>query len=147
MSDLSVFISKSEKREIINSIREAEKNTSGEVRVHFENQCEKDPYQRAVEVFNLLNMHSTLLSNAVLVYIAIKDRKFAIIGDSGINNSVPKDFWESIKDGMNQHFTKNEICKGICLAVVETGRKLKEYYPFKSDDINELDDEISYFDN
>lgn len=137
------FISKEEESAVISAISLAEQETSGEIRVHLESTCNKDSVDRAIEVFNLLKMDQTLLKNGVLIYVAIKDRKLAIIGDTGINEVVPSDFWDSTRDLLVTHFKDGKYVEGLVNAIEEAGKVLKQYFPFKSDDQNELSNEIS----
>jgi uncharacterized membrane protein len=137
-------LSDKEQEKIKQSIEWAEKSTSGEVRVCVEEKCDKDAYERAVECFFDLKMQETKLRNGVLVYIALDDHKFAIIGDSGINNLVPKDFWDSTKGLTLERFKSNEIAEAISVGVIEAGKQLKKYFPYQSDDLNELPDDIVF---
>lgn len=138
------FIGKEGERQIVQAIREAELNTSGEIRVHLETMCGGDPLQRAVYIFNYLKMYRTAARNGVLIYVAVGSRKFAIIGDAGINNAVPDNFWDSIKARMGESFSRGEYSQGLVDAIRSAGEQLKRYFPYKSDDINEQPDEISY---
>lgn len=138
------FINKDQEQLLINSIKKAELNTSGEIRVHIESKCGENVLERAVYVFNYLKMFNTAQRNGVLFYIAADSRKFAIIGDEGINNVVPKDFWDKIKQEMISYFSKGDYIKGMCVGIEEVGNSLKEYFPYQNDDINEQPDEISY---
>ena len=106
-------LSEEEKSIIVKAIQEAELNTSGEIRVHLENHCKKDVLDRAAEVFATLKMHRTELRNGVLFYLAMKDHKFAILGDSGINQKVPEHFWEEIRDFMVGKFKENKFAEGL----------------------------------
>ncbi len=139
----SELLSKEHKARIVQAIQQAETNTSGEIRVHLESLCNGDPCERAVYVFSHLKMHQTKDHNGVLIYLATKSRKFAIIGDSGINEKVGADFWNDTKDMMAEHFRKGEFAEGLSEAVLSVGEKLKAYFPYQSDDVNELSDEIS----
>ena len=129
---------------VVQAIKEAELNTSGEIRVHIESKCASDPLQRAVYVFNYLKMYQTQARNGVLIYVAVESRKFAIIGDAGINNAVPDNFWDSIKQGMGEAFSKGNYVGGLSQAIREAGNSLKKYFPYQSDDVNEQPDEISF---
>jgi uncharacterized membrane protein len=129
---------------IVDAIRQAEKNTSGEVRVHAEFHCKSDVVKRAVEVFEKLEMHKTEARNGVLIYVAVSDHVFAIIGDEGINNKVPENFWNEVKDEMASRFRSNQLIEGITYGVLQAGEKLKAYFPYQSDDKNELSDEVSF---
>lgn len=138
------MFNKSEKEQIVQAIKTAEKNTSGEIRVHIEPHCKQfDPRKRAVEVFGRLNMHKTQLQNGVLFYMAYKDKTFAIIGDKGINDRVPPNFWEQIQLEMTEFFRQGRFVEGMEHGILQAGEQLKEYFPYMSDDVNELPDEIS----
>jgi uncharacterized membrane protein len=136
-----------QQKAIVNSIKAAELNTSGEVQVHIENTCKNDVMDRATEVFASLNMHKTKLRNGVLFYLAIKDKKFAIIGDVGINKLVPENFWESIKNHMQSEFRQGKFTEGLCDGIKMAGEQLKNHFPYQSDDVNELPDDISFSNN
>lgn len=138
------FIGEKGKALIEQAIKEAELNTSGEIRVHLEGKCSGDPLQRAVYIFNYLKMYNTQARNGVLVYVAVDSRKFAIIGDAGINAAVPEDFWDSIKEKMRSNFASGNYVEGLVVAVKEAGESLKKYFPYQSDDINEQPDEVSF---
>ncbi len=140
------FISKQEQEQIVAAIKEAELNTSGEIRVHLESKCKGDAVSRAIYIFNYLKMFNTAQRNGVLVYVAYESKKLAIIGDVGINNKVPGDFWNKIKEDMVAAFSQNRFVEGISNAVKAAGISLKEYFPYQSDDVNEQPDEISFGD-
>ncbi len=137
------MLSAREKEEIQESIRLAELKTSGEIRVHIDKKCDSDPIERAVDVFNKLKMFETKQRNGVLIYLAFSNRKLAIIGDKGINEVVPDDFWESTKNEMIFRFQRNEFAQGIIDAVTEAGKQLQAYFPVEFDDKNELNNEIT----
>tara|TARA_R110001583_G_scaffold130277_2_gene282031 strand:- start:1856 stop:2293 length:438 start_codon:yes stop_codon:yes gene_type:complete len=143
MSKVEEFLTAQQEQDIIKSIKKAEKNTSGEIRVHIEKSTEKPPMERALEVFYSLNMNKTEHRNGVLFYVAVESKQFAILGDKGINDKVPENFWDSEKEIMLSHFKKGAFSKGLELAIVEVGEELKEYFPYKANDSNELSDEIS----
>mgnify|MGYP006358666785 FL=1 len=138
------FFSKEEQQKIVAAIKEAELNTSGEIRVHIENHCKKEALERAAEVFYDLKMNQTAARNGILFYLAAKDHKFAIIGDEGINKNVEHDFWNDIKDEMVAMFKENKFAEGLIAGILKCGKRLKEYFPYQSDDVNELSDEISF---
>lgn len=138
------FIGDKGKALIEQAIKEAELNTSGEIRVHLESKCSGDPLQRAVYIFNYLKMYRTQARNGVLVYVAVGSRKFAIIGDAGINAVVPDNFWDGIKEQMQLNFAAGNYVDGLVQAIRESGVSLKRYFPYQSDDINEQPDEISF---
>lgn len=137
------FFSKEQKEKILKAIQEAEKDTSGEIRLHIESGCKGEPLDRAVKIFEKLKMHKTHLRNGVLIYLAVKDRKFSIFGDEGINKVVPDNFWEEVKDEMRAHFVKGDFATGVSKGIRMAGQKLKEFFPYQQDDVNELSDEIS----
>lgn len=143
MSKVEDFLTASQEQDLIKAIQTAELNTSGEIRVHIEKLTDLPPIERALEVFHELKMDATQLRNGVLFYVAVESKKFAILGDEGINDVVPDNFWDEEKELVLSHFKKGEFEKGLELAILEVGKKLKEYFPFMSDDTNELSDEIS----
>lgn len=139
------LIPREEEKTIVEAIKLAEKQTSGEIRVHIESECkEKSPIARAIFIFDAIGMHQTKLRNGVLIYVALKSKKFAIIGDSGINAVIPDNFWNSTRDSLKEHFKIGKITEGIKEAILSTGEILKKEFPYQSDDINEQSDEISY---
>lgn len=138
------FLSREQQRQVVCSIEKAELNTSGEIRVHIESKCKSDVMERAVYVFNYLKMYKTAQRNGVLLYIAVESRKLAIIGDVGINEKVPVDFWDTIKENMKTAFAEGCFTEGICAAVEAVGVSLKELFPYQSNDVNEQSDEISF---
>lgn len=134
-----------EQQRIIEAIRQAEKASSGEIRVHVEPHCPGiDPVQRAIDVFSRLGMHQTKEQNGVLFYLAHADRKFAVVGDKGIDAKVPANFWETTKDLLRSHFAAGEYATGLSRGIERAGEKLKQYFPYASDDTNELSDDISF---
>lgn len=143
MSEVEDFLSASEEAEIVNAIRIAEKNTSGEIRVHLEPHSEIDAFERAAEVFDFLHMNNTKNSNGVLIYVAVEDRTLVILGDSGINDVVAPDFWESTKDIIIKHFKDGDMKQGLVKGILNAGEQLKKHFPLGPDDKNELPDDIS----
>ena len=141
--EVEQFLTKEQEQEVVNAIREAESNTSGEIRVHFEKSLNEDAIKRAQEVFHQLEMDKTMLKNGVLFYVAVEDHQFAIIGDAGIDQAVPGDFWESVKNEVINEFKKGDFEKGLISGILHAGEKLKEYFPYDKNDDNELSDEIS----
>ncbi len=126
------------------SIESAELETSGEIRVHIEEVCKGDVLDRAAYLFQKLGMSKTQLRNGVMIYLAVKDRKFAIIGDAGINAKVPADFWDNAKTLMLNKFKEGLLSEGLCMAVLLAGEQLRQYFPHQRDDSNELPDEVSF---
>ncbi|TYQ00146.1 TLP18.3/Psb32/MOLO-1 phosphatase superfamily protein [Tenacibaculum adriaticum] len=143
MSNVEDFLSIEEEQEIVLAIRQAERNTSGEIRVHIEKSSQISHYNRALEVFRMLKMFNTKQQNAVLIYVAVEDHKFVIYGDKGIDAVVPKDFWDSTKDIMQKQFKKGNFKQGIIEGVLKTGEELKVHFPWNQDDSNELSNEVS----
>lgn len=143
MSKVEDFLSKEEEHEIVEAIRVAEKNTSGEIRVHIEKTTSKAHYDRALEVFHELRMDETKLKNGVLLYFAVDDKNFVICGDKGINDVVADDFWDCTKDVMMNHFKAGRFKQGIVDGILNAGDQLKKYFPSLADDTNELSNEIS----
>ena len=143
----SSYFTKAQKTAIVDAIREAERDTSGEIRVHIERHAKKPVLDRAAQVFADLKMHRTALRNGILLYIALDDRKLAILGDAGINAKVTPDFWDGIKNRLIECFRAGKPCEGICEAVRSVGHQLKYYFPHHADDINELPDDISFGDD
>jgi uncharacterized membrane protein len=133
-----------QKQAINQAVKEAEKNTSGEIMVHIEKHCREDVMDRAAGVFEMLEMHKTDLRNGVLFYLAVKDRKFAILGDAGINAKVPANFWDVIKEHMLNHFKEHRFTEGLSEGIKMAGEQLKVHFPYLKDDKNELSDEISF---
>jgi uncharacterized membrane protein len=137
------FFSKEDKEKIIQAIKDAEKETSGEIRLHLDLRCKGEALDQAVKMFEKLKMHETHLKNGTLIYLAVKDQKFAIFGDQGINDIVPDNFWEDVKEEMRDFFLKGQFTDGVCRGIHLVGEKLKEFFPYQDDDINELPDDIS----
>lgn len=134
-----------QQQRIVEAIRQAEKATSGEIRVHVEPNCPSaDPVQRAIDVFARLGMHQTKAQNGVLFYLAHVDRKFAVLGDKGIDAKVPPGFWESTKDLLRTYFAKGDYAEGLSLGIEQAGQQLRRYFPYDGvTDTNELTDDIS----
>lgn len=151
MTKVKDFLTSEEEKAIIEAIQVAEKNTSGEIRVHLEassvsiaNPKKKiDAFDRAAEVFDMLNMHNTKQSNGVLIYLAVEDRTLVIMGDKGINDIVGQNFWESTKDIIIGHFKDGNIKQGLVEGILMAGQQLKEHFPYQKNDKNELPDDIS----
>jgi len=140
------FLSEADKKKIVDAIKKAELNTSGEIRVHIETSCKGNVLDRAAYIFKKLKMHKTELRNGVLFYLAYKDRKFAILGDAGINSKVPENFWDEIKEKMTAQFKEGKFAEGLSEGIIESGKQLKTHFPHQSDDVNELSDDISFGD-
>jgi uncharacterized membrane protein len=142
---ISAFFTKEQKHEIEQAIKTAEVNTSGEVRVHIETKCEENELDRAAWWFAELKMHKTELRNGVLFYMAIEDKKFAIIGDVGINKVVSEDFWDQTKELVLGFFKEGKYTQGLTVGIIQAGLQLQKHFPYnKKEDVNELTDEISF---
>jgi len=129
------------------AVESAEKSTSGEIRVCIEKSCDEEVLDRAAKYFYKLDMDKTKLRNGVLIYVATVDRKFAIIGDAGINKVVPDTFWDDAKHTMLEDFKFGKIVEGICTGIDMAGQQLKKYFPHMADDKNELPDDIAFMDD
>ena len=143
MSKVEDFLTKEEEQAIVEAIRMAEKNTSGEIRVHIEKTTSLDPYDRAMEVFHLLKMDETELKNGVLIYLAVKDKNFVICGDKGINDVVANDFWDCTRDIMVAHFKSGNYKQGLIDGIINAGEQLQKFFPYLDGDADELSNEIS----
>jgi uncharacterized membrane protein len=143
MSRVEDFLTADEEQEIVQAILAAEKNTSGEIRVHLEAHTRTNHFERAKEVFHLLKMDNTKEDNGVLIYVAVNDKKFVIYGDKGINEAVPKDFWNNTKDIIADHFKNRRFKQGLTEGILKAGKELEEHFPWVQGDTNELSNEIS----
>lgn len=142
--DIKSFFTKIQQESIQKAIEEAEFTTSGEIRVHIDSKCKDDVLTTATKIFEKLGMHKTDLRNGVLIYLAIEDKKFAILGDKGINELVADDFWNETRDIMLNEFKKGEFVTGLCQGIKMAGEKLKTHFPYSKHDKNELTNDISF---
>ncbi|MFC5271056.1 TPM domain-containing protein [Adhaeribacter terreus] len=139
------IITEDQEKEIVEAIAQAEANTSGEIRVHIENNCQVDPLDRAVEVFASLHMHQTKLRNGVLFYVALKSHKFAVIGDAGINAVVPDNFWDETKTTVLSEFKNGNYGAGLVKGILMAGEQLRTFFPHDPEtDTNELHNDVSF---
>lgn len=138
------FFSKEEQQRIVEAIQAAENKTSGEIRLHLDNHCKGEILDRCASLFLSMNMQKTDLRNGVLIYLAVEDHKFSIIGDVGINQTVSSDFWEDITSKSISLFKEGKYIDGVISAITMSGDKLKESFPVAEDDVNELSDDISF---
>ena len=136
-------LTKSDKKEIVSAIHDAEKRTSGEIRVHLKGWCGRDVLREAQKAFTRLKMHRTREQNGVLIFIVLKNREFAVVGDQGIHGRVGEAFWNTIRDKMAGYFSQGKLKEGILAGVEEAGRKLGEHFPRRAGDVNELPDGIT----
>ena len=134
----------SDRLQILAEIKEAEKNTSGEIRLFIEDDCGENVLDRAAFIFKELEMHKTKQRNGVLFYLATDSRQFAILGDQGIHSKVEKDFWHAIKLEMQNYFTEGNFLKGLTIGIKMSGDALKKYFPYNKNDKNELSDDIVF---
>jgi uncharacterized membrane protein len=140
----SSFFTKEQQDIILEAVKTAEKETSGEIRVHIETKCNEDVLDRAAWIFGKLGMNRTAERNGVLFYLAVVDRKFAILGDAGINAKVPAGFWDDISGLLKNKFREGKFTEGLSEGILKAGNQLKEHFPYKKDDVNELSDDISF---
>jgi uncharacterized membrane protein len=144
MSLAQKFLSKPEQQQVVNAIKEAEKNSSGEIRLHIEDNCNEDLMDHASFIFEKLEMHKTELRNGVLFYVSLEPHGFAILGDAGINEKVDSDFWDTTKDIVIENFKEGKYANGLSKGIIRAGEQLKQYFPYQTDDVNELSDDISF---
>ena len=142
----SSFFTKEQQAHIREAITEAEKETSGEIRVHIETRFSGDILDRASWIFKRIGMHQTKERNGVLFYLAVRNRKFAIIGDAGLNAKVSEGFWDKIKGIMEVDFREKKFTEGLAKGILMAGNQLREHFPHLATDVNELSDEISFGD-
>ncbi len=138
------FFTKEQREDIRQAILNAELDTSGEIRVHIETTCKGDVLDRAAYIFDKMGMQKTGKRNGVLFYLAVKNRRFAVIGDTGINAVVEEDFWDNLKTLLLNHFRENNFTDGLIKGIDMVGDKLKKHFPYQTGDVNELTDEISF---
>lgn len=139
-----IFLTAEQQETVVAAVRLAEKHTSGEIRIHIDSECEGDPVKRAEKVFGKLGMHKTKLRNGVLIYLACDSKVFAIIGDKGINDLVPENFWKDVIAIMAGEFRYGRFAEGLAEAARMAGEKLRDFFPYQKDDVNEQPDEISF---
>jgi len=142
---MSRLFNEEQEGRVIRAIREAERQTSGEIRVHIDNRSSGDVMKIAKQAFHRLGMDQTAARNGVLIFILPNMKAFAILGDEGIDRVVPDDFWSAERDIMEKYFRVEDYVGGVCEVVKQIGEKLKEHFPYDEDaDANELPDDISY---
>jgi len=141
------FFTQEQKDIIVHAIEEAEKQTSGEIRVYIENNCKGSILDRAAYLFKLLDMFNTKERNGVLFYLSVARKEFAVLGDAGINSKVPDGFWDSIRDILQESFGEGDFTGGLSQCIDRVGEKLKGFFPRQSDDKNELSNTITFGEN
>jgi uncharacterized membrane protein len=140
----STFFTSEEQDKLLAAIKEAENETSGEIRLHIETSIKGDVLDEAAWAFRKLGMDKTVERNGVLFYMVVKDRKFAILGDAGINAKVPAGFWDCISELLTKNFKEGKFAEGLAEGIILAGKQLKTHFPHQKDDVNELSDEISF---
>ena len=143
MSNIENFLTAEEEEAIVSAIRDAEKDTSGEIRVHIEHNCDTDVYEHAMEVFHYLKMDNTKEQNGVLIYVAVDQKVFVIYGDKGINQTVNNDFWNSTRDTIASYFKKGEFAQGLIEGISIAGKEMSKNFSWIHGDTNQLDNTIS----
>ncbi len=144
---LADFIPSEGQRRIADAITEAERHTTGEICVHVTPRCRGKVMKRAIKAFNRLKLFATKRRNAVMIFVAYKDRKFAILGDSGINEAVPNGFWDEEASTLGQYLKAGRPVDGLCEIIAHMGEKLSHYFPGERDDENELSNEVTFEDD
>jgi len=140
------IFSEEQQEQIVQAINRAENRTSGEIRLAVEPHCKGDVLARAAWYFHRLGMDRTALHNGVLIYMAVDDHQFAIIGDSGIDRRVPANFWEETKNLMVEEFRRGDLVQGLITGITHAGEQLQQFFPREADDINELPNDIIFGD-
>ncbi len=138
------FLTDEQEKLVTEAIQKAEKETSGEIRVHIQPRCGDDPYKAARKIFEKLGMTATEQRNGVLFFIAHKTRKFAVLGDKGIDEAVPDDFWDETVSLMTPLFSEAKFAEGISAGITNAGKALQKFFPYRKDDVNELSNDINY---
>ena len=138
------FIAALDQPRITTAIGAAERETSGEIRVHIQPKATGGDVRYVAErTFERLGMTKTALRNGVLLFIASEENSFVILGDKGIDEKVPGGFWDEIAGMLTIRFRNGEFTEGIVEAITAAGQQLKTYFPRAEDDVNELSDEIN----
>jgi uncharacterized membrane protein len=136
--------SKDQQQSIKSAIEKAELQTSCEIKVFVEDFAKVEVLDRAAFQFKKLGMHKTALRNGILIYLSTEDKKFAIIGDAGINQHTGNEFWDSVKEIMLQEFKQENLTNGLILGITAIAEKVKNYFPFEIGDTNELSNDIAH---
>lgn len=142
MSSPATFLTSDQRNQLVNAIREAEGKSLGEIRIYFEKHCRKNILDRAVEVFYHLKMEKTKLRTGILIYVAYSDHVFAILGDRGIHEKVPANFWDETKELMGQYFKDENYMQGLLKGIHLAGEQLRKYFASTGTDTNEITDDI-----
>ena len=140
------FIPSDGQRRIADAITAAERHTTGEICVHVTPRCRGNVMKRAARTFNRLHLYTTKRRNAVLIFVAYEDRKFAILGDTGINDVVPEGFWDGEVEELGRFLKAGRQVDGLCEVIARIGERLSQYFPGERDDENELSNEVTFDD-
>ena len=147
----SRFLDETGRQRVVEAIGAAEARSHGEIRVHVEGRCPGgDPVARGSAVFEKLGMTATGRRNGVLVYVATKDRRFAVLGDTGIHEKVGAEFWSDVAAAMGRRFAAGEFAEGIIQAILRAGDALAAHFPragAADADVDELPNDISFGDD
>jgi uncharacterized membrane protein len=137
------FLSEADLHAVAGAIAAAETKTSAEIRVHLDDHCAGEAMAKAVTVFERLGMHRTAERHGVLIYVAIEDRKLAVLGDQGIHARLGQAYWDRLVQDVLAHFREERPRDGLLHAVAEVGAALRRHFPRRPDDVNELPDQLS----
>lgn len=138
------WLSDAELKRVRQAVQQAEKRTSGEIRVHLDIAIMDHVLDHAAYVFQDLGMQNTKERNGVLLYVSVPGRKVAVIGDAGIHAKLGQAYWQDVLDTVLAHFKQQRFCDGLCTGVQMIGEKLAEHFPWQRDDVNELSDDVSF---
>jgi len=141
---LDRLITPEDQNRLLDKIARIEKRSSGEVRIHVAGRRVKDPLRAARRTFTSLGMSATARRNGVLVFLSLPSRKFAIVGDEGIDRVTPAEYWETLRDTLAQRFAAGEYCRGLLEILDRVEEVLAEHFPYQKGDVDELPDDISY---
>ncbi len=142
--EVDEFLTRAELDRVRDAVRSAEKRTSGEIRVHLDAAIMEGGLDHAAFVFDDLGMKKTKDRNGVLLYVSVPSRKVAVIGDAGIHAKSGQHYWDAVLELVLSHFREGRHCEGLCAGVERIGDQLLEHFPFQRDDVNELDDDVSF---
>ena len=140
------FIPSDGQRRIADAITEAERHTTGEICVHVTPRCRGNGMKRTARTFDRLHLYNTKRRNAVLIFVAYHDRKFAILGDTAINEAVPEGFWDGEVEELTKFLKAGRPVDGLCEIIAHIGERLSQYFPGERDDENELSNEVTFDD-
>ncbi len=142
--DPKIFFSAEESAKISNAIEQAEKRSSGEIRVHLQKKSKGDAFEAAKRIFEKIGMTKTAERNGVLFFISLQDKQFVLLGDKGIDEKVPANFWQSVKDLVLEKFKEEKYVEALVAGIEECGKKLADHFPYQKNDQDELSNEVTY---